>query len=255
MLLAHLLVSVLWAQTHKLEITDTQVGTGDAVQAGDVVVVEYTGTLTSGKQFDSNVGKEPFAFQVGVGQVIKGWDQGVVGMKIGGTRKLVIPFKLAYGERALPPSDRGDVKAGSVIPAKSDLKFTVKLLKIEPRVTITTLRKGTGLDVKVGDTVTVDYRGTFEDGKEFDSSYKRGQPFPFVFGGRGMIPGFLQGIFGMRLGEKRRIVVPPRLGYGPVGMPQVDTAYAKKGSIIPPNATLIFEIEMVRISPAPEEKN
>src|SRR4051794_17004777 len=118
MLVSHLVLPLLlFMQGGKLEITDKTVGKGEEVRVGDVVGVEYTGTLTTGKQFDSNKGKEPFTFQVGVGQVIEGWDQGLVGMHVGGERSLNIPAELAYGDQA-----NGD------IPAKSALHFEVKLL-------------------------------------------------------------------------------------------------------------------------------
>ena len=98
-------------------------GAGAAAKAGDTVEVHYTGTLKSnGKKFDSSVDRnEPFTFPLGAKRVIKGWDEGVAGMKVGEKRKLIIPFALAYGEDGRPP----------VIPAKADLVFDVELLKIK----------------------------------------------------------------------------------------------------------------------------
>ena len=97
-------------------------GTGDTkVGYGDKVSVHYTGTLTNGKKFDSSVDrKQPFTFQIGAGQVIKGWDQGVKGMRVGEKRKLTVPPKLGYGSRPTGP-----------IPPNSTLIFEVELLKIE----------------------------------------------------------------------------------------------------------------------------
>lgn len=107
----------------KLESTDIKVGEGAEAVAGKKVTVHYTGTLKSdGSKFDSSVDRgEPFTFTLGVGQVIQGWDQGVVGMKVGGKRKLVIPAALAYGDQSPAPS----------IPANSDLVFEVELLGVE----------------------------------------------------------------------------------------------------------------------------
>jgi len=106
-----------------LEYIDQKEGTGEAAKAGNSVSVHYTGTLKdSGKKFDSSLDRgQPFKFKLGAGMVIKGWDEGVAGMKVGGKRKLIIPSKLAYGERG----------AGNAIPPNADLVFEVELLKIE----------------------------------------------------------------------------------------------------------------------------
>ena len=103
-----------------LRITDLVIGTGTEAVAGKTVVVNYRGTLENGKEFDSSYGRGPFSFPLGGGRVIKGWDEGVAGMLVGGKRKLVIPPDLAYGERG----------AGGVIPPNATLIFEVELLKI-----------------------------------------------------------------------------------------------------------------------------
>jgi FKBP-type peptidyl-prolyl cis-trans isomerase FkpA len=104
-----------------LKYEDLQPGAGDAAKAGDTVDVHYTGWLTDGSKFDSSVDRgQPFSFKLGAGRVIKGWDEGVAGMKVGGKRKLTIPAALGYGARG----------AGSDIPPNSVLVFDVELLKI-----------------------------------------------------------------------------------------------------------------------------
>jgi FKBP-type peptidyl-prolyl cis-trans isomerase FkpA len=106
-----------------LVITDETVGTGDVAVAGKTVTVNYTGTLADGTVFDSTTkeGGQPFSFALGGGQVIKGWDQGVVGMKVGGKRKLVIPPSLGYGAQG----------AGSTIPPNATLTFEIDLLSVK----------------------------------------------------------------------------------------------------------------------------
>ena len=104
-----------------LQSEDLKVGTGAEAKAGQQVTVHYVGTLTNGTKFDSSRDRgEGFGFKLGAGQVIKGWDQGVAGMKIGGLRKLTIPPELAYGAGGYPP----------VIPPNSTLVFEVELLEV-----------------------------------------------------------------------------------------------------------------------------
>ena len=105
-----------------LQYTDDQPGTGAAAKAGDTVEVHYTGTLKDGTKFDSSRDRgRPFSFHLGAGRVIKGWDEGVAGMKVGGKRTLIIPANLGYGARGVP----------NLIPPNAELRFEVELLAIK----------------------------------------------------------------------------------------------------------------------------
>lgn len=105
-----------------LKIEDLVVGNGKEVKAGDNITINYLGTLADGTKFDSSYDRnQPFQTKIGVGQVIKGWDEGVIGMKVGGKRKLTIPPDLGYGSQG----------AGNLIPPNSTLIFTLELLEVK----------------------------------------------------------------------------------------------------------------------------
>ena len=207
--------------------------------------VHYRGFLENGTMFDSSLRRrESFQFPLGKRQVIAGWDEGIAGMKVGGKRTLVIPPHLAYGARG----------AGNVIPPNAVLIFEVELLGVQklPEVpkspakvsqyqTMSSglqyaiLAPGTGRKAKLWDTVAVHYTGWLENGTMFDSSIPRGQPIEFALGKRQVISGWEEGIRGMNVGEKRQLRIPANLAYGGSG----------SGNVIPPNATLIFDVELV----------
>lgn len=113
---------ILMQDVTELKIEDLTIGSGEEVESGDTIVIHYQGLLTNGTEFDSSYKRgKPFETQIGVGRVIKGWDEGVIGMKAGGKRRLTIPPDKAYGTRGAPPS----------IPPNATLIFTLELLEIK----------------------------------------------------------------------------------------------------------------------------
>lgn len=133
--------------------------------------------------------------------------------------------ELKNGEPALSNGQPGS-------PSESGTPKAAGGLKIE------TLKEGSGEGAKSGDLLTVHYVGTLANGQKFDSSRDRKAPFQFVLGAQRVIPGWESGLLGMKKGEERRITIPPELAYGASGTP---------GGPIPPNATLIFEVELLKI--------
>ncbi|MCB0219895.1 MAG: FKBP-type peptidyl-prolyl cis-trans isomerase [Chrysiogenetes bacterium] len=231
-----------------LKYIDQQVGTGAEAKTGDNVEVHYTGTLTDGTKFDSSLDRgRPFKFRLGAGKVIKGWDEGIVGMKEGGKRKLIIPPNLAYGDRG----------AGEKIPPNSTLEFDVELVSVRTarelppqakgddggitELMIEDIKVGDGAEAKPGDLVSVHYTGTLLDGSKFDSSLDHGKPFEFPLGGGRVIKGWDQGVAGMKVGGKRKLTIPPHLAYGNRARPK-----------IPAGSTLVFEVELLEVKEAPK---
>lgn len=230
-----------------LQYTEIGAGTGETPKPGDIVSVHYTGTLTNGVVFDSSYGRgQPIQFPLGQGRVIAGWDEGIGLMKTGGKARLTIPPALGYGAQG----------AGGVIPPNATLIFDVELVGIQAGsaaapavvdaadyVTTTSGLKyhdfvvGSGATPTSGQQVVVHYTGWLLNGAKFDSSLDRGEPFAFNIGVGQVIPGWDEGVMSMQVGGKRQLVIPAALGYGARGA----------GGVIPPNATLVFEVELLEV--------
>jgi len=213
--------------------------------SGDVVYVHYVGKLADGSEFDNSYKRnDPISFPLGQGRVIKGWDEGIQLMHVGDSALLTIPADIAYGEREM-----------ATIPANSTLYFTVKLVKVDKPIkpydvtgldTISLdsglkyirVAKGKGATAKNDDRVYVHYTG-YLNGKKFDASYDRKGPLKMVLGRHQVIQGWEMGIEGMKIGEKRRLLIPYTLAYGEAGRPPV----------IPTKADLVFDVELMDITP------
>ena len=259
-----------------LVFIDFELGTGEEAAAGASVAIDYSGWLQdTGQLFDSSIDKATtLQVIIGAGRVIAGWEEGLLGMAVGGLRRLIIPPGLAHGEAGLP-------EATPLIPPNATLIFDIELVQIlvaappatptpaptlppqtpgvpddnPPEVTGEELTldsglvyidfsPGTGEVAQTGDTVAVNYTGWLQDtGQRFDSSIDKPVPFQVVIGAGGVIQGWELGLPGLAEGGTRRLIIPAELAYGEAGF----------GDDIPPNATLIFDIVLVDIlTKAPE---
>ena len=233
-----------------LQYYDIVEGEGDMPQMGQEVVINYVAWLQEGEVFiarSADQGGE-LTFAIGSETVFPGWEEGVSTMQKGGKRLLVIPPDLALGE-----------EGGGRIPPGATLLMEVELVDILPLVTPTAIDEsdftvtesglkyydmveGDGAVAEAGSDVTVNYTGWLTNNVKFDSSLDAGQPFTFTLGTGGVIPGWDEGVAGMKVGGKRQLIIPADLGYGETG-----------GGTIPPNATLIFEVELLDVQPAATE--
>ncbi len=234
----------------ELVITDLTEGTGPAAVEGDTVVVHYVGVRSvDGTEFDSSYDRgTPFPVQPGSGQVIKGWDQGLIGAKPGGRRQLDIPADLAYG----------DSPQGDIIQAGDALTFVIDVVAVipkpdpadEPTVSIpptpnqteqtfTDLIVGDGAGINPGQTVSVRFVAfSAADGKRLDSSWESGQTLVFVPGGGQLPPGLEKAVDGMKVGGRRQVDIPFADAFGTDGNP---------GLGLPASTDLIMVLDLVAV--------
>jgi peptidylprolyl isomerase len=225
-------------------------GDGEIPEIGQVVSVHYTGYLTDGTIFDSSRDRgETFSFPLGQGQVIAGWDEGIGFLPAGSSGRLIIPPELAYGDRGAGEQIQPgatlvfDVELVEILPPPPESPTAVdesEFLETDSGVQYYDIEEGSGAVAEDGQIVTVHFTGWLEDGEMFDSSFLRGQPIAMILGAGQVIPGWEDGMKNMKVGGMRQIIIPPELGFGEEGA---------GGGVIPPNATLIFEVELVDVSP------
>ena len=218
-----------------------KLGDGEKPQATDKVEVHYHGTLEDGTVFDSSVERGQ-TITLPLNRVIKGWTEGLQLMPVGSKFKFIIPPDLGYGSRdmgTIPPSSTliFEVELFNIQKPFVDTDFSLPAeeIKLESGLRYLDHIEGEGESVIEKNTVFVHYSGYLADGTKFDSSHDKGQPFSFTLGAGRVIQGWDQGIVGMKIGGKRTLIIPPNLGYGERGA----------GGVIPPNATLMFEVELI----------
>lgn len=236
--------------TSNLQYFDMITGDGPEAIKNSTVSTNFTLWVKTDTGYDyiaSSEGMTPLSFVIGHGDtVFPGWEEGVTSMKVGGKRQLVIPADLGMGAKG----------NGTNIPANAILVMEIQLMtahdpqvptKVDDKDFVTTpsglkyhdFKVGDGASPTTGQTIEVHYTGWLQDGTQFDSSIDRGKPMSFAIGTGNVIPGWDEGIATMKVGGKRQLIIPPTLGYGDTGA----------GSTIPPGATLIFEVELLKITP------
>ena len=236
----------------ELMIEDLVVGSGSSVDVGDFLIMDYVGvSYSTGLQFDASWDRgSPFPFELGAGRVIQGWDQGIVGMAVGGRRSLTIPPDLAYGENgsgsgSIGPNETLVFVVDLLASVPADLVKPTEELILESTIELQTndLSKGSGAVVQPGNVVYIHYVGvSASSGEQFDSSWDRGRTefIGYISGAGNVIEGLDQGLLGMQVGGRRTVVIPPDLAYGENG--------AGDG-LIAPNETLIFTVDLLGTHP------
>ncbi|MBX9737741.1 MAG: FKBP-type peptidyl-prolyl cis-trans isomerase [Phycisphaerales bacterium] len=215
-------------------VEDLRFGTGRDFDASTVLYIARYRTIlkATSEEIDSTARRtgEPTIFFVG--QTVDGLKQGLMGMKMGGKRRVTVPGGLAFGEAGV--KDKG---GKVVIPANAEMIFEVELENV---FGMTEEIQGGGEEIKDDTRFLVTYRGTLaSDGTEFDSNIGKGKPATFSLGG--LISGWRVGLQGAKVGCKRRMVIPWQLAYGEAGSPPK----------IPGKADLVFDVEIVGIEPPP----
>jgi peptidylprolyl isomerase len=243
---------------------DTVAGTGLTASYGDVLVVDYVGYLYDstksdfkGAKIDSSIDRaQPETFTLGVGARLVGWDQGIVGMLVGGKRTLILPSSLAYGATARAAQSSVNGNTYAAIPANSPVVYDITLISVVKATTPVTVPPptallihddtvGTGDEAVDGKAVTVNYYGWLYDGTRvnlkgslFDSNTSSTAPYGFTLSSTAptTIKGFNNGIVGMKVGGVRTLTIPADQAYGSTG-----------NGTIPANTALIFQVTLLSV--------
>ncbi|MEJ2748746.1 MAG: FKBP-type peptidyl-prolyl cis-trans isomerase [Anaerolineae bacterium] len=234
-----------------LRYYDMVVGDGATPKNGDIVSVEYSMWLQDGPSFIDSTQGQPTEFILGSEQVFPGWNEGVLSMKEGGQRQLVIPPDLALGEEGF----------GDFIPPNSTIILEVTLLsfretpqptEVDPADFQTTdsglqyydIVVGDGATPEAGDSVEMEFAIWLQDGNSYvASSEDQGGSFSFPVGSGRVFPGWDEGVMTMAEGGTRQLIIPPDLGLGEQGV----------SGLVPANATLIMEMTLLSVTPAPKQ--
>jgi FKBP-type peptidyl-prolyl cis-trans isomerase len=249
---------------------DLAQGIGNFSKEGSRLTIQYVAyEYDSKKKLESSweTGK-PFTFTLGKGEVNKGWEIGMQEFEVGDRRELILPPKYTKGpptggkaspnatlvyvadllaseseeeiaakKEAKESKESGGEPEGPVTQGSPQPQVMVPKGPVPKTYSEHIVRAGSGPTAEPGDEVTVNYVGVvYNTGKQFDSSWVRGEPFTFTLGGGEVIPGWEQGIKGMQVGERREMIIPPEMAYGP-----------KQVGPIPPNSTLIFVVDLLSV--------
>lgn len=244
-----------------LTYVDNKAGEGREVKDGDLVNIHFIiwrlgdstdiygdwqndTTKNEFKVGSSYEGDQQMKYVVGSDQFVKGSDEGFIGMKAGGKRTMVIPASNAYGDEGFGP-----------IPPNSSIKIMLEVFEVkdpivakmwdvdstlfkqtESGLKYAIIEEGSGPDVQQGKVTSVHYSGFLSDGTKFDSSVEREEPLTLIVGMGQVIPGWDEGLQLLKQGSKARFIIPPQLAYGERDL-----------GVIPPNSTLIFDVEVVEV--------
>jgi len=213
----------------ELVVEDLSIGSGASVADGDAVMIAYSGALEDGTVFEVSDNMRPLAFVVGAGQVVEGLELGMIGMMVGGTRRITIPPRLGYG------ADGVCSGSNCPVPGNATIVFDVTLIRVLDDVYIESDVPGSGTVAEEGMIVVFHYTATLSNGTIVGTSTTYNSPLSTVLGSGDLVEGLDRGLVGMQPGGTRVLVVPPDLAFGAEG----------NGQLVPPNAILRYTVSVL----------